>query len=78
MILVLTSWDWTEVAEGVSVSLLFISIPLAWRMEFNHRRAQRQREHHHAEVMLAHRKVHEHLGIGVSAEGDTINGRGGA
>lgn len=44
--LVALVWNWYEVLEGASVSLVFILIPLLWRIERHHgelvRHAQRQ------------------------------------
>jgi hypothetical protein len=49
----MSAWDWTEVTEGIVVSLVFVLLPILWRME-----------RHHKQTMAAHRRTHEHLGIG--------------
>jgi hypothetical protein len=49
-----TAFDWTEVFEGIGVSLLFIAIPVIWRQNVHAERARKQREEHHAEVMKEH------------------------
>lgn len=59
----LSSWNWTEVVEGACVSLLFVVVPIGWRLEQHARRARVQREAHHDEAMAAQREVHRHLGI---------------
>ena len=61
MIGVFTELNWTEIIEGAGVSLIFVLVPLGWRMEVHARRAKAQREQHHAEVMEAHRKIQAHL-----------------
>lgn len=50
---VITPFNWTEVAEGMLVSLIFVLAPLAWRLE-----------KHHKQTMAAHKKTHDQLGIG--------------
>ena len=57
--LVATPLDLTEVIEGAVVSLLFILIPVGWRMEV-HARAARRR---HAEVMAVHAEHAERLKV---------------
>ena len=52
MIAILTAFNWTEVLEGMLVSLVFVLIPLLWRLE-----------KHHKQTMAAHKKTHDHLGI---------------
>ena len=45
--LALTSpWNWTEVSEGVTVSLLFVLGPILWRVEKHHRASQRRHDEH--------------------------------
>ncbi len=61
MIAVFTSWDWTEIIEGIFTSLLFIALPIIWRMEVHATRARIQREEHHAEVMESHKAIREAL-----------------
>jgi hypothetical protein len=63
VIALISQWNWTEVAEGTTVSVIFLLIPVLWRMRVHANRAMAQREEHHAEVMEAHRKTHEHLGV---------------
>lgn len=43
-------WNWYEVAEGIFVSLLFILLPLLWRIESHHLELRRHAEH---QTMLA-------------------------
>jgi hypothetical protein len=56
---VFSEWDWSEVIEGITVSVLFIAAPVIWRLEKHHRRA----EERHTEVMAAHKATHDHFGI---------------
>lgn len=64
MILTATAWDWTEIAEGIFVSLLFVVGPIVTHAEARHRKREQESQRRHAEIMSAHAKVHKHLGIG--------------
>lgn len=50
MIALFSPWNWTEVSEGIVVSLAFVLGPLLWRLE-----------KHHKQTMAAHKKTHERL-----------------
>ena len=45
MIAVFTSWDWTEIGEGVATSLVFIALPILWRIEKHHLELIRHNRH---------------------------------
>jgi hypothetical protein len=55
MIAIVTPFDWTEIIEGIIVSVLFILIPVVWRLEKHHNQAMAQHEKHHGELMREHR-----------------------
>lgn len=57
MIAATTPWNWTEVAEGTTVSVIFLLIPVLWKMRVHANRAQAQRERHHAELLEHQRAI---------------------
>lgn len=36
-----TAWDWTEISEGILVSVLFVLMPVLWRVEKHMRHVHR-------------------------------------
>lgn len=59
VIAVATPWDWTEVIEGIAVSLAVVLAPILWRVEKHRKTAER----HHAEQQTHNQRVREHLGM---------------
>jgi hypothetical protein len=43
---------------------VFVTLTLGQVSRLLHKRAQTERRRHHAEVMAAHKRTHDHLGIG--------------
>lgn len=63
LILLITPWNWTEVKEGIFVSLIFVLVPLLFHAEKRYRIREKESERRHDEQMKAHGKTHENLGI---------------
>lgn len=63
ILLTTTSWDWTEITEGIFVSLIFVVIPVLFHAEKRHRTREKESERRHIEQMKVHNKAHSDLGI---------------
>jgi predicted outer membrane lipoprotein len=62
VIAAISSWDWTEIAEGILVSIAFVLIPVLWHAENRHRKREREAERRHQEQMEAHRATARQMG----------------
>lgn len=52
-----STWNWTEVAEGSVVSLVFVLLPLLWRVEKHHKAAMRAHDRHAKHLKAIREKV---------------------